>query len=102
MPKSMSEIQHQFSVIEPTDRMFDGIGPAEVGSLHNSSTTGKDLLLATRAVHALSRIDTEGRPTGGRGDRQPTAGDQAGRRGIGPFAASLGLRPGPVSVAGRP
>lgn len=58
MSKTRQELLQQLSDIEPTERTFDGIGPDDVDLL-------RDLLgddegwLAARAVHALSRIDSD-------------------------------------------
>jgi HEAT repeat protein len=56
MPMTMSELKSRLSEIEPTESMYNGIGPSEVPLL-------KELLkeeepwLAARAVYVLSRIN---------------------------------------------
>lgn len=58
MSKSRQELLQQLSDIEPSERTFEGIGPDDIDVL-------RDLLdddegwLAARAVHALSRIDSD-------------------------------------------
>jgi HEAT repeat protein len=58
MSKSRQELLQQLSDIEPTERTFDGIGPEDVDLLRD--LLGEDEgWLAARAVHALSRIDSD-------------------------------------------
>lgn len=58
MPKSMSELRQQLSAIEPDERTYEGIGPAEVDLLRQL-LDDDEAWLAARAVHALSRIDAD-------------------------------------------
>jgi HEAT repeat protein len=58
MPKSLSELRDQLSAIEPDERTYHGIGPAEVDSLLDLLDDEEEWL-AARAVHALSRIDAD-------------------------------------------
>lgn len=58
MSKSMSELREQLSAIEPDEGTYRGIGAAEIGSLRDL-LDDEEAWLAARAVHALSRIDTD-------------------------------------------
>lgn len=58
MAKSLSQLREQLSAIEPDQTTYESIGPAEVELLEGLLDDEQDWL-AARAVHALSRIDTE-------------------------------------------
>lgn len=58
MTRTMSELLRQLRMIEPNERMFDGIGRAEVGLLRRILDE-EEPWLAARAVYALSRIDSD-------------------------------------------
>jgi HEAT repeats len=58
MPMSMAELRQQLSTIEPDESTYEGIGPSEVDSLREL-LEDEEAWLAARAVHALSRIDSE-------------------------------------------
>ena|SRR5215207_3988955 len=58
MPKTMSELRQQLSVIEPDEHTYDGIGPSEVDLL-SQMLDDEEAWLAARAVHALSRINED-------------------------------------------
>ncbi len=58
MSKSSAQLREQLSAIEPDDRTYEGIGPSEVEPLQELLADEEDWL-AARAVHALSRIDTD-------------------------------------------
>lgn len=57
MPMTLSELRSRLSDIEPTERTYDGIGPAEVPLLRQL-LDDEEGWLAARSVYALSRIDT--------------------------------------------
>ena len=58
MSKSPAQLREQLSAIEPTERIYEGIGADDVGAL-KAILTGDEDWLAARAVHALSRIESE-------------------------------------------
>jgi HEAT repeat protein len=58
MPKSISELREQLGAIEPDEHTYEDIGPAEVNLLIGLLDDEEEWL-AARAVHALSRIDTD-------------------------------------------
>lgn len=58
MPKTESELREQLSAIEPDDDTYRGIGPADIPTLRRL-LNDPEPWLAARAVHALSRIETE-------------------------------------------
>src|SRR3712207_5760174 len=57
MPMTLSELRSQLGDIEPTERIYQGIGPDEVPLLREL-LNDEEAWLAARAVYALSRIDT--------------------------------------------
>jgi len=57
MPMTLSELRTRLSEIEPTERMYEGIGPSEVPVLRQL-LDDEEAWLAARAVYALSRINT--------------------------------------------
>jgi len=58
MTKSLAQLREQLSDIEPDERTYEGIGPAEVDMLVDLLDDQEEWL-AARAVHALSRIDSD-------------------------------------------
>jgi HEAT repeat protein len=58
MTKSLAELREQLSDIEPNERTYEGIGPSEVDLLV-ALLDDEEEWLAARAVHALSRIDSD-------------------------------------------
>jgi HEAT repeat protein len=58
MPKSLAQLREQLSDIEPDERTYEGIGPSEVDMLVDLLDDEEEWL-AARAVHALSRIDSD-------------------------------------------
>jgi HEAT repeat protein len=58
MAKSLNELRMQLSAIEPDEHTLEGIGPDEVSALI-TLLDDQEAWLAARAVHALSRIDSD-------------------------------------------
>ena len=58
MAKSQAQIRQQLSDLEPSERTYAGLGASDVSSLVEL-LSDEEGWLAARAVHALSRIDTE-------------------------------------------
>jgi HEAT repeat protein len=58
MPMSADELRRQLSAIEPTEAMYDPIGPSEVDALE-ALLNDREAWLAARAAHALARIDSD-------------------------------------------
>ncbi len=58
MPMTNEELRAQLSDIEPDDSTYDGIGPSDVDVLRQLLDDDEPWL-AARAVHALSRINSE-------------------------------------------
>ncbi len=58
MSKSPAQLREQLSAIEPTERVYEGIGADDVDAL-KAILAGDEDWLAARAVHALSRIESE-------------------------------------------
>lgn len=58
MPMSLARVREQLSAIEPADSDYEGIGASEV-ELLRQLLDDREPWLAARAVHALSRIDSE-------------------------------------------
>ena len=58
MSKSPAQLRQQLSAIEPTERVYEGLGADDVPALKEILAGGEDWL-AARAVHALSRIESE-------------------------------------------
>lgn len=58
MSKSLPQLRQQLSAIEPDEHTYEGIGPSEVDLLVHLLDDEEEWL-AARAVHALSRIDTD-------------------------------------------
>lgn len=55
MPKTVEELRHQLSAIEPDDSTYAGIGPSEIPLLEQL-LQANEVWMASRAVFALSRL----------------------------------------------